>query len=121
MENKPEIILKAGGEPEQQVNSNFNILTHYDEVLEAMATIEGERWKVLQLNPSDDKKFTLSKALNFVKKLDPDSRSTFTVYGSGGINRWYIRADGSVEFSAPHAYKEKDITNAKLLGFKIYS
>ncbi len=121
MESKTELNPDPGGKPEQQVNPNFNILTHYDEVLEAMATIEGERWKELQLHPTDDRKFTLSQALIFIKKLDPDSRSTFTVYGSGGINRWYIRADGSVEFSAPHAYKEKDITNAKLLGFKIYS
>jgi len=121
MENKTGLSLDAGGEPEQLVNPDLNILTHYDQVLEAMASIEGSRWKELQLNPTDDRKFTLSQALNFVKKVGADSGSTFTVYGGGGINRWYIRADGSVEFSARHAYKEKDITNAKVLGFKIYS
>ena len=45
----------------------------------------------------------------------PSETNVTTVYGSGGGNRYHVRADGSILFSATHGDAEK----AKNLGFAV--
>ena len=130
-----EIPERENTEPEipetkETEQSPRNILTHYQETLDAMTEIEGEKWKARQ----EEEKWThgrgLKDALVALEKYKPKgSAYSFIIYGEGGENRWIVRADGSVEFSGMHAShlagkkvfgdKEKVISKALTLGFKI--
>lgn len=101
------------------VNPENNILTHYEDTLERMTQCEHPGWKDWQGN--DHNNHGLKKALEDIKRYNgrrPDI-NYFIVHGGGGWNRWVVRSDGSVEFSAGHSTKEKTTIKAKLLGFKI--
>ena len=99
------------------VDPSLNILTNYEGTLEAMAKIEGQYWKEGQKSTGSG--YTLADALKSMQKFtDREPDHIFEFYGDGGINRWFLRGDGSVELSAQHA-SEEDIVKAKLLGFKM--
>lgn len=127
-----EKLRKHRAETEQAektpINPENNILTHYEDTLNRMAQIEGEGWKLGQ--EDDFKENSLKKAREALQKLKRKIRGwDFQVYGSGGFNRWCVRSDGSVEFSAWHAShladekvfgnRDRVIARVKLLGFKI--
>ncbi len=112
-----------------------NILTHYQETLDAMAEIEGEGWKKRQETTRSG--HCLLDALDALQSFlakNPSEKALkfwdFQVYGSGGGNRYLVRSDGSVEFSAGHAVelasetghisKDKIIKVVASLGFKIF-
>lgn len=44
-----------------------------------------------------------------------------TVYGTGGVNRYFVTKDGNMRFSAYHAAwpKEETVEKAKKLGFEV--
>lgn len=108
---------------QEAVESKFpkNILTHYDDTLRAISLIEGEGWTWCQETEGQ----TMHSARNAIvlwnrDHKDPSAADTslFTIYGSGGFNRYFVYTDGSVKFSAGHGSK-KDGERASRLGFKI--
>ena len=98
-----------------------NILTHYQETLDAITKMEGENWK----NDQSREGKTMYSALKMLKSLPHDpSRNVlldiFTVNGGDGWHRYYIYPDGSVSFCSLHVFeKSEDVDLAKKLGFKI--
>lgn len=55
------------------------------------------------------------------KHADDDARydNLYTVYGSGGYNRWFFKGDGTVSFSVGHALTEKRTFAARMMGFNM--
>lgn len=99
---KPEIEVKLENIESEPV---VNLLKDYDGALQAIGEIEGEAWKTRQ---SVDSGYTLTSALKNLKR-EMENRGQdemkelfgildFTVYGSGGMNRYIVRSDGSVWF-----------------------
>jgi len=116
--------------PEKEHRPFCNLLTSYKETMDAMAEIEGEAWLRLQSNESST--YSAAWALKFVHEarsmndIEADSQISHDdnvvvvkIYGNSGINRWYVKIDGSVEFSAFHADQDV-IEKVKKLGFKIF-
>ena len=98
-----------------------NLLLHPDETRDAMAEIEGERWLEDQQQSVGQNMLTntLEGALRWLRGGENDSGGSmgYIVYGSGGVNRWFVRPDGTVRFSMRHG--EKKAEDAAAAGFEI--
>ena len=91
-----------------------------------MAEIEGGGWSTMMERASDN---TVASALRALERRgpfvpDPDDPGdrppiVHTIYGDGGIDRWYVRQDGSVVFSRSHAYPPERVDRAQAWGFGI--
>jgi hypothetical protein len=113
---------------EKQEKPTMNLLTNFDDTLQAMAEIEGYDWLVKELRLIEKKKNNnngdyyqcLAGALEYLKKIredieeetDPEEKKysldnfkdkIFVVYGSGGWNRWFVNGFGEVKYSKYHA------------------
>lgn len=100
--------------------SERNLLTNYEETVDAIAEIEGQSWKEGQ---NRDGKTTLS-ALKKLQSLVPDpdrdlGMDVFTIYGMGGFNRYFVYPDGRIAFSDYQA-RRGDSDKARALGFKVF-
>ena len=68
---------------------------------------------------------TVQWALEYLKSYEGEDVPPVDVYGNGGINRWMVKSDGSVELSKHHATRRGnsdggDIKKAQELGFNIF-
>ena len=99
------------GEQKEQ-SSERNIRTHTQETIEAIALVEGPSWVAEQ--ETSEQSFT--KALQQLT----DGKSAI-IYGRGGINRWFVAADGSVTCSESHAQSPEHLARARELDFEITS
>lgn len=75
-----------------------NLLTNSDEAIEAFAEVEGEDWTLWSMDQTDS--FTsIAGATKWLWNL-PDGvdldHVLFTIYGPGGIHRYFVDADGEV-------------------------
>ena len=106
---------------------------------DAMGIIEGLSWSRDQAaSEARGSEYTFAFALSHWKKRrvkldelfrsDPDEaayevRENRTIgaiiYGTGGMNRWYVRLDGEVVFSALHSNKGTQ-DRVEALGFSIF-
>lgn len=97
-----------------------NLLTNFNETLEAIASIEGPRWLAEQLE-GDRERYPKNIAaamekLNGTKKMYTE----FIVEGAGGINRWLVKSDGSVVYlQSTKAGGPEKAERARALGFSI--
>ena len=111
-------------EPGKQEQSPYNLRTNFEATKEAMAYVEQGGWlrgenRVAEHwdEASDGERFTsVEGARRWLKNIDPNEDAKYNVYGDGGMNRWYIRADGSVLFSRSHA-TESGLRRAQEKGF----
>lgn len=101
------------------VSNAMNWRTNLDEVLSAMAQLEGgEDWVRVELE--DDDPVSLGGAIRHLKKVKHGSKNTYAeVYGSGGFHRYFLYLDGSVSFSSHHTWDERVVDKARQLGFEI--
>jgi|GEM_PF-4913746 len=122
---------KARNELERQqeeVESKIpkNLLTNFEDTQRAIGLIEGEGWLMEEQrykeNPGTSySTYTAIKGLKdnlLANREIPDGIPLFTVYGSGGYNRYFVYQDGSVKFSGGHS-TPTGIEKAKRLGFVV--
>lgn len=104
----------------------WNLRTNFDETKQAMASVERGGWlagneRIAQRwdeASEGDRTASLEGARRWLQTADPADDYWHTVYGDGGINRWYVHADGRVRFSKFHASPD-GLARAKEKGFWI--
>jgi hypothetical protein len=92
-------------------SKHLNLLNNRADVLAAFELMEG--------------KHTLeSKGRNSMKAaiewLENPDEGSYTVYGDGGLHRYFVRNNGDIEFSALHVGWQNTVKKAIDLGFKIH-
>ena len=99
----------------ENFQNTLNFRKSKNDVLKAFELMEGQ-WILKEDGP-----YTVKGSLTWLEKVSENDEETFTIYGSGGINRYFLHANGDVIFSEYHAKfpKEKSIAKALELGFKI--
>ena len=106
----------------------FNLLSNPEATIQAMSDVEDD--PSFRASDSRGGDYTTRGALEWIQSLSGVSEDNdidvgqlkYTVYGSGGITRWYVRGDGRVQFSAMHdigAHAGKKTEKAAGLGFEI--
>jgi hypothetical protein len=95
------------------VMKNINLLSNKEETMFALGVMEGDHI----LKKSGD-----NSIVGAIEWLANNPDGYYVVYGDGGVNRYFVRANGDVEFSKSHAmYPSKQtIKKANDLGFKIF-
>jgi hypothetical protein len=103
-----------------------NLLSHYEETRAAMGRVEQGGW--LKGNErieehwdeasEGDRSTSLKGAVEWLKTVNRNIDTWHVVYGDGGMNRWYVHADGRVRFSKFHATSE-GLKRAEQEGFWI--
>jgi hypothetical protein len=117
----------------------LNLLTTPEEDLEAAFDLmEGKGF--FRMSASDDHEHTVKKArerlTKYLKELEEDDDPEWTleerekdkmywshcIYGCGGWHRYFVRGDGTIDFSAFHANfpKDKKAQDASDVGFRIH-
>jgi len=136
--------VKAGFEQKEKLK--MNLLTNFDDTLQAMGEIEGYRWLKEQIDDWEAAKKTgkmtelyVSGVLKFLdqmkKKIEEEKDEEekkylqehlqdygCVIYGDGGWNRWFVDGKGNVRFSKYNATalnKEKLLEKVQALGFEI--
>lgn len=109
---------------ESQERPPRNLRTHPDETKQAMARVERGGW--LKTNEriaahwneasEGERSGSFSGALEWLGTVAPDEDTWRVIYGDGGMNRWYVHADGRVRFSRFHAMQGA-ISRAEAEGF----
>lgn len=114
----------------------YNILTNFDNTIQAMAEIEGYGWleKALHHDNCRPSHECVQQALEDIKRFqddqarykstpgdewlikDPDDDIVAIIYGSGGWNRWQVFGSGRIQLSSLHSNRETN-EKAKRLGF----
>lgn len=100
-------------------------MRHFDNRFFAdFAVIEGN--STLERRCARGISYTVSRAANWLsnfKELIEEEKKEITtkycIYGSGGINRWYVAANGEVMFSDSHCYKQGVVEWVRDKGFEI--
>ncbi len=109
------------GEQKEQVPV-MNLKTNPEATIRAMAEVEGPEWfsvqDAMEKGVSSEGEYATSLP-NAIERLDTGAVSM--VYGKGGVNRWYVGADGGVSFSESHAESPEYIERARERGFVIAS
>jgi len=101
-----------------------NLVTNYDETVSAMGEVEGDApaWHDMMSraegNTIESAMTSLNRGLEHEEDY-LDEPIVNIVYGIFGINRWFVRAGGSVEFSKRHAASPEQLEKARQLGFRI--
>ena len=103
---------------------------HFDETADAMAEFEVVGWVKEQRNDAKyfDKEWR-NKGLSLVDMLEyfrtHEKANGYEIYGAGGGNRWFVRADGIVELSGGHTPvhhrggRSEYVKKAKRHGFEV--
>lgn len=115
MEQKPEF-----DSVEQKEQAERNLLSNPMDTIRAMAEVEGPAWFATQ----DDVNRGVSSEGEYANSLSNalerlEAKRSSTVFGHGGLNRWFIKADGTVYFSESHAASLGHLRKAQELGFTI--
>ncbi len=99
----------------ENLQNTLNFRTNKENVFAAFQLMEGD-WILKEDGP-----YTVKGSIKWLEKISEDHEGSFVVYGSGGINRYIVYANGDVALSEYHAKypKEKTIKKAIDLGFKI--
>lgn len=102
--------------PQHQERGLFNARTDFEAVKRAIAEVERGGWLSGEERiaarwddaPDGERSNSLEGARRWLATVDPSERQDAfrVVYGDGGIDRWYIYADGAVRFSKFHAFPE---------------
>lgn len=98
-------------EPGKQEAAPYNLRTDFESTKEAMAYVERGGWLYSEKRIAGDwdhasegeRHGSLEGVRRWLESVDPSAEVRRTVYGDGGIDRWYVRADGSVSFSRFHS------------------
>lgn len=124
MRRSPDGIMMSGMEqlPDEQQEQIpvRNLLSNPADTIRAIAEVEGPTWFSTQdaiekrTVSEGEYETSLPHALERLGNGKPS-----TVYGKGGVNRWYIEPDGSVSFSETHAESAQHLKKARELGFVI--
>ena len=97
----------------EQEKLPLNLLTNYEETVQAIAEIEGNGWR--KMSEESPGEYSLGGILHHLKTSEWEG--AYTLYGNGGWNRYYVSPDGTVRFSKAHG--KKDAEHARELGFEI--
>ncbi len=104
----------------------FNLLTNFEETINAMAEVEGQDWLLADQNDPDQSR-CIGGAVEYLHKLHSEGLTdeylrenpvVTDIYGVGGYSRWFIMLNGEVRFSQHH-HPEK-AKKAEALGFKLF-
>jgi len=114
---------QAPGAPER---GPINVRTDFEGARNAMAEVEGVAWlngeKRIAERWDDasegERSTSLEGARRWLETVSPDEDVWHTVYGSFGVNRWYVHADGTVRFSKFHA-SDDGLKKAQAMGLWI--
>lgn len=90
-----------------QERSPFNLRTNFEATREAMAFVERGGWLNSNQRTADhwdeasdgEKETSLEGARRWLVRVEPDEGGHFTIYGDGGVNRWYVYADGRIRLN----------------------
>ncbi len=97
----------------------YNLITNFDETLEAMAKLEGDHWLERVLEGKNE---TFNDAIEALKEgpgmFDEPDDTVTSIYGDGGWNRYIVFFNGNVEYSKRHGPAQAD--DARVLGFKMF-
>ncbi len=107
----------------EQEHAPRNLISNFEETVLAIAELEGEYW--LKMSKKAEGEGSVKEALEYLRNNQGEDAPPISIYGGGGINRWMVKVDGSVEFSKHHATRggqndAGDIKKAQELGFKIF-
>jgi hypothetical protein len=99
------------------------------DAMEKIAQLEGPGWINLQSGKWGDEELGFNYALKrwqeIVAETDPewdapeDIASGCTIYGNGGVHRYYVNRAGDLLFSKHHS-NAQFVEKARALGFKIH-
>ncbi len=89
----------------------YNARTDFEAVKRVIAEVERGGWLKTEERiaahwdkaSEGERHNSLEGARRWLTTVDPTSDAWHVVYGDGGVDRWYIHADGSVRFSRFHA------------------
>ncbi len=104
-----------------------NLISNFDQTLEAMGYIEGAGWLERQRDILTNQKevslpTSVAGAQKFLEERAEDEESfgpdSYCVYGQGGFHRYWVMSDGEVIFDSYYA-QGQEIEKAKRVGFKI--
>lgn len=132
MEQSPDATIERS--PER------NLLKDPGETIRAMALIEGPAWlnqqteaerKVFEEHITEPRAImdtvpqTVIAALTRLRNMESDElaeepHTVHTIYGTYGVNRYFVQSDGTVSFSAFHKASDEHLAKAKELGFEIF-
>ena len=112
-------------EPGSQEKAPYNLRTNFDATVEAMAYVEQggwlnsekrivERWD--EADPGE-RLYSLEGARRWLTEGAPGRQRT--IYGDGGVNRWFVYPDGRVKLSKFHANDARRLARAQEKGFWI--
>jgi hypothetical protein len=126
----------------ENATNTLNLLKNREDVFAALELMEGRFWLAEELratirNNARKDCCSLMGALEWLETrgglvpgFNPDGlhyfdfnpSMSYCIYGDGGYNRYFVKTDGSVRFSAGHAkYPSKEtIKKAKDLGFDVF-
>lgn len=112
--------------PGNQERAPYNLRTDFEATMQAMAEVERGGWLRSNIRVAEnwedasegDRSASLEGARRWLATVDPSEDRWHVVYGDGGVNRWYVHADGRVRFSKFHAIPE-GLRRAEALGFWI--
>lgn len=131
---------------EQKEKPKMNLLTNFDNTLQAMGEIEGYGWMLREIEEQEAFKKTgkttqqsIAGAMEFLdnvrKRIEEETDAeekkylqeslphhNYVVYGAGGWNRWFVDWQGNVYFSKYHAVQvntEKVFQKVRAFGFGI--
>jgi hypothetical protein len=98
----------------ENVSNNLNLKTNKDDVLTALELMEGD-WILRQKG-----NYSIAGAVDWLNE-NPEE-GFYTIYGSGGYNRYFVYSNGDIKFSAYHAEypKKETVKKAQDIGFQIY-
>ncbi len=113
-------------ESNDQERAPYNLRTNFSATKEAMAYVERGGWlhsedriaEHWEESSAGEREHSLEGVRRWLGRVDPAEDVRRTVYGDGGINRWYVRADGSTWFSRSHA-SPSGLLRAQEKGFQI--
>jgi hypothetical protein len=99
----------------ENLQNTLNFRKNKDAVLKAFEIMEGS-WIL-----NEDGAYSIKGAIKWLETVSENHEGDFTIYGGGGINRYFVYPNGDVIFSEYHAKfpKEKSTSKAVELGFKI--
>src|SRR5512143_1299721 len=112
--------------PSNQEKAPYNLRTNFDATKQAMAYVEQGGWLHSEKRIAEhwdeasegERHGSLEGARRWLEDVEPDTEARRTVYGDGGIDRWYVYANGSVSFSRFHS-SPPTLLRAQEKGFSI--
>ncbi len=103
--------------------ANLNVLNEENAVASALEMLEGT------FITRGDKPYTWKFALQRLKTFraahgdemeEYEDTVVGEVYGAGGVTRYYIRGNGTIQFSKHHCHDSRKLNQAMELGFEIF-